>query len=112
MLLNMEEPDGKKYLLYAPNPSVGLVSEVSAKKLYQTITRQITQFAQENNFDGILLNKTHGHATNRAGLFQQTLEQSCLKDGTGKELSMNLKEEHVLSGGYKYKENLQAVWLK
>lgn len=111
MLLEMDEPqDGKKYLLYCPNPSVGLVSEISAKKLYKQITDQIIKFSKDNGFDGVLVNKTHGHSTNRAGLFQQSLEQSCLKDRTGKERTIDLKYWHTLGGGYSYKDGLQIVW--
>lgn len=113
MLLEMNEnTDNKKYLLYCPNPSVGLVSEVSAKKLYQLITKQIMFFAEKNNFNGVLVKKNHGNSTNRAGLFQQSLEQSCLKDKTGIERTINLEEEHVLGGSYSYKDGLQIVWEK
>jgi len=111
MLLEMNEPEeGKKYLLYCPNPSVGLVSEVSAKRFYQMLTKQAVQFANENGFDALLVDKRHGHSTNRAGLFQQSLEQSCLKDPAGKERSISLKNSHTLSGGYTYQKNLQLVW--
>ncbi len=111
MLLEMNDPaDGKKYLLYCPNPSVGLVSEVSAKRLYQILTKQVTQFANENGFDALLVDKGHGHSTNRAGLFQQNLEQSCLKDRTGKERIISLSNRHTLSGGYSYQNDLQIVW--
>lgn len=112
MLLNMPEPDGKKYLLYCPNPSVGLVSEVSAKKLYQTMTNRIKTFAEENGFDGVLVDKTHGKSTNRAGLFQNSLDQSCLKDTKGSDKIMNLKQSHLLGGGYSYKDRLQIIWQK
>ena len=112
MLLSMEEPDGKKYLLYCPNPSVDLVSQVSAEKLYKLITSQIITFAKENNFDGVLLNKKHGNATNRSGLFQASLEKSVLRDIEGHEIIFNLKNKHQLSGGYVYQENLNAVWMK
>jgi hypothetical protein len=113
MLLEMNEPeDNKKYLLYNPNPSVGLVSEVSAKKLYQLLTRHISKFAQDNNFDAVLVDKIHGKSTNRAGLFQQSLEQSCLKDENGGEINFNLKNNHSLGSSYSYQNNLKAVWIK
>lgn len=112
MLMSMNEPDGKKYLLYCPNPSVGLVSEVSAKKLYQSMTDRIKEFAKDNGFNGVLVDKTHGKSTNRAGLFQNSLDQSCLKDATNRDIIVNLKEEYVLGGGYKYKNGLQIVWKK
>ncbi|MEN9552283.1 MAG: hypothetical protein RI935_660 [Candidatus Parcubacteria bacterium] len=111
MLLVMEDAD-KKYLLYCPNPSVGLVSEVSAKVIYQKISDIIISFARDNTFDGVLVNKTHGNSTNRAGLFQKSLEASCLKDGFGREVTINLEKSHPLGGGYSYQKNLQAIWLK
>ena len=112
MLLNMIEPDGKKYILYCPNPSVDLVSQVSAEKLYKLITSKISAFANENDFDGVLLDKRHGNATNRSGLFQTSLEKSVLRDIEGHEIIFNLKNKHQLSGGYVYQENLNAVWMK
>ena len=112
MLLEMPEADGKKYLLYCPNPSVSLISEVSAKKIYKMLTDRISTFAKENGFEAVLVNKTHGHSTNRAGLFQKNLEQSCLKDATGRKIVFNLKDSHVLGSSYKYQKGLNAVWIK
>lgn len=112
MLLEMKEDNGQKYLLYGPNPAVGLVSEVSSKKLYQILTKHIAKFAQDNNFDGVLANKTHGRSTNRAGLFQQSLEQSCLKGDNNQELVFNLNKNYHLGGSYSYQEDLRAVYLK
>lgn len=112
MLMSMDEGKGEKYLLYGPNPAVGLVSEVSSKKLYQLLTKQISQFAKDNNFTGVLVDKTHGRSTNRAGLFQQTLEQSCLKDQNNQELVFNLKKSYLLGGHYSYQDNLRAVYLQ
>jgi hypothetical protein len=110
MLKVLEEPDGKKYLLYCPNPSVGLVSEVSAKKLYKTMTDRVIAFARGNNFDGVVLNKTHGRSTNRAGLFQGALDQSVLKEN-GTEVVLNLSQIYKLSS-YAYKDDLRYVYRK
>ncbi len=112
MLLNMEEPEGRKYLLYCPNPSVDLVSQVSAERLYKLITKEISIFAEKNSFDGVLLNKSHGHATNRSGLFQTTLEKSVLRNNNGNEIIFNLNKKHVLADTYIYQDDLRAVWLK
>ena len=111
MLLTMEEPDNKKYLLYNPNPSVGLVSEVSAKRLYKMMTDQVIEFAKENNFDGILVNPNHGASTNRGGLFLQALQQSTVKENDS-DKKINLSKEHTLGGGYKYKNDLSIIWEK
>ena len=111
MLLKMEEPGDKKYLLYCPNPSVDLVSQVSAEKLYKLITKEIINFAKENKFDGILVDKRHGHSTNRSGLFQTSLEKSILHNAEGSDITFNLENKHELSAGYVYQEDLNAVWL-
>ncbi len=112
MLLRMEEPGNKKYLLYCPNPSVDLVSQVSAEKLYKLITKEISTFAKNNNFDGVLVDKRHGHATNRSGLFQASLEKSVRKSGNGEEIIYNLENNRSLSNNYTYQKNLNAIWLK
>ncbi len=112
MLLRMDEPDDKKYLLYCPNPSVDLVSQVSAERLYKLIIDTVKKFALDNGFDGVLLDKRHGHATNRSGLFQTTLEKSVLRESNGEERTFNLVNKHELSGNYVYQDNLKAVWLK
>lgn len=112
MLLKMEEPDGKKYLLYCPNPSVDLVSQVSAEKLYKLITKEVASFADKNKFDGILVDKQHGHSTNRSGLFQTSLKKSILHNNKDEEIIFNLKNKHQLSDSYVYQKNLNAVWLR
>lgn len=66
MLLNMIEPDGKKYLLYSPNPSVEFDDKVSSFKLFDQLSQIMIQFAQENNFEAIVFNPEHGQSTNRS----------------------------------------------
>lgn len=111
MLKTLNEPNGKKFLLFAPNPSVGLVSEVSAKKLYNKIRDLVNNFAKENNYDGVVFDKTHGKATNRAGLFQKTLETSGIKNENGEDKEIDLKNIHHL-GNYEYQKGLRAAYLK
>lgn len=111
MLKTLDESKSKRYLLFCPNPSVGLVSEVSAKKLYHKIKDIVINFAVENDYSGVVLDKQHGHSTNRAGLFQQTLESSVLKDDDGEERVINLNKKYPL-GSYEYEKNLRAVYLK
>ncbi len=111
MLKTLNEPGNRKFLLFAPNPSVGLVSEVSAKKLYHKIKDIVNNFAQENDYDGVVFDKSHGRATNRAGLFQKTLETSGLKNEDGEDKEINLKNSHQL-GSYEYQKGLRATYLK
>ncbi|MFA4817460.1 MAG: hypothetical protein WC608_01900 [Parcubacteria group bacterium] len=112
MLLAMPEPDGKKYLLYCPNPAVEMLAKVSAKKLYEKITKCVIDFAKNNEFDGILFKASLGHSTNRAGKFYEALSSSRLKDNNGKSEEINLSEAHKLGSSYLYKEQLSFVWKK
>ena len=96
MLMEIKEEDGKKYLLYCPNPSVDLVSQVSAMKLYEKITERIKKFTKDNGYDAIILDKTHGKSTNRSGLFLTALQKSLLKNETGEEKTYHLSKEYTL----------------
>lgn len=96
MLLNMPEPDGKKYLLYGPNPSVEFDDKVSSFKLFDQLSRIVIKFAQENNFDGVVFNPEHGLSTNRSGDFQSALEQSQLRENDGKMMKIDLNKDHLL----------------
>ncbi len=111
MLLTMNESDGKKYLLYCPNPSVDLVAKVSAEGLYKKIKKQIIEFAKENNFDGVICNPEHGMSTNRGGKFQQSLNESLLKDKSEDFEKVSLEKEYKL-GIYKYQKDLNYIWKK
>lgn len=109
-MLKTINDSGKKYLLYSPNPSVGLVSEVSAKKLYKKITEEIINLAKNNDYDAVIMDKSIGKSTNRGGLFHRSLENSCLRED-GKEIVINLEKEQLLSS-YSYQKDLRAVYIK
>ncbi|MBT4937199.1 HEAT repeat domain-containing protein [Candidatus Peregrinibacteria bacterium] len=111
MLLEMND-GGKKYLLYCPNPSERTVEKVSAEELYNTVTQDIIQFAKENSFDAIVVDPKHGRSTNREGLYHEALKKSLVKGKDGTLININLEEEHVLSEGTKFQENLKVVWHK
>ncbi|MDD2680977.1 MAG: hypothetical protein PHE20_02610 [Patescibacteria group bacterium] len=111
MLKTLSESKDKKYLLFCPNPSVGLVSEVSAKKLYNKLKDLTITFAQENNYQGVVLDKKHGRSTNRAGLFQKALERSVSKDDQGEEVVIDLMKPYSV-GSYSYEKDLRAVYLQ
>jgi len=116
MLLKMEDR-WKKYLFFGPNPTEEFVSKVSSEKLYYKLLDIIIDFAKENNFDWILVDKKDGFSTNRGWTFQATLEKSILKDENWKEKTIDLEEKHLLwwtdeVGDYYYQENLQFVWEK
>ena len=64
MLMEIND-GGKKHLLYCPNPSSELCSKVSESKLYEEITRQMINFADNNDFDSIIVDKRSGWGTNR-----------------------------------------------
>ncbi len=113
MLLVMEEPKSKKkYLLYCPNPSTDIVSKVSSGKLYQWLTKQVTDFAEANGFEGVLTDTRHGHATNRPGKFYESLTSSVVREKDGSSKKMNLKQSHSLGGSYAYQNDLSVIWEK
>ncbi len=112
MLLNMPEPDGKRYLLYGPNPSVEFDDKVSSFKLFDQLSRIVTEFAQENDFDGVVFDPEHGRSTNRSWDFQTALEKSQLKENDGKIKKIDLKKDHLLWGNYEYREDLSFLWKK
>ncbi len=112
MLLKMEESKRKKYLLYCPNPSTDIVSKVSAGKLYQWITKQVTNFAEENGFNGVLVDTTHGRSTNRPGKFQETLTASVLRGKDNLPKKVSLTNPHALGGNYVFQKDLSVIWEK
>lgn len=116
MLLSMPESDGKKYLLYGPNPSVEFDDKVSSFKLFDQLSRIVTEFAQVNNFDGVVFDPTHGRSTNRSGDFQTALEQSQLRENDGEIIKIDLKKDYLLWnmgwGEYIYKKDLSFLWSK
>lgn len=110
MLLAMEDTDGKKYLLYCPNPSTDIVSKVSSGKLYQWLTRQVSAFAEINGFDAVLADTTHGRGTNRPGKFHEVFNASVLKSAEGVRRTIDLSEVHMLGGSYTYQKGLSMIW--
>lgn len=115
MLLNIEEGN-KKYLLYCPNPSEHLISQVSFENCYKKITKIITDFAKENNYDGIVIGSpVAGRCSNRTGGFAHSVENARLKDKTGQLIELKLKQSYHLGGGYNYggeKDLLHLIWKK
>lgn len=111
MLLHIDD-NNKKYLLFWPNPSEEFTGKVSAKDLYYQILWQVSDFAQNNWYDWIILDTTHGKSTNRWWAFQTVLENSVLKDDNWEELKINLQKHHKLWGWYDYKNWLNFVWKK
>ncbi len=88
MLLNIQATNGKRYLWFGPNPFEGLLEQVSSKRCYDYLYRTVTTFAEENNFDGVVIpsdeGSIHGMCTNRGGNFPDLIKQSRLKDSKGK----------------------------
>ena len=116
MLLNMEEVNWSKYLLFWPNPSIEFDAKVSSEKLYEKISEIVIKFAKDNNYDAIVFNPEPGNATNRLGDFQNALEKSQLKDKMWKIEKIDLQKEYILGNfvntEYKYKNNLSYLWKK
>jgi hypothetical protein len=112
MLLNMQEDNGDKYLLFCPNPSVEFDDKVSSQKLFDQISEIVKTFAQENNYNGVLFDPTHWKWTNRSGDFQKALVESQLKDDESQNKTIDLDNEYRLGGEYSYKNNLSYLWEK
>jgi len=114
MLLNMEEDDGKKYLLYCPNPSEHLLTQVSYEDCYRKLTPIIVNFSRENGYDGLVLSEmVEGASTNRTGGFASTLKNSKLKKPNGELEYAPVEKAHQLSGNYQYggdKMKLNYIW--
>jgi len=111
MLLHLED-NNKKYLLFWPNPSEEFTGKVSAKDLYYQIIWKVSDFAENNWYDWIILNAQHWRSTNRWWSFQTVLENSVLKDDNWKKIVINLQKSHKLWWGYEYKDWLNFVWKK
>lgn len=116
MLLDMKEPNWKKYLLFWPNPSAEFNDKVSSKILFEKISKIIINFAKDNNYDWVVFDSTHWRSTNRSWDFQKALENSQLKDENKFILLKDLinpytlwKHEDFL---YEYKCNLSYLWKK
>jgi hypothetical protein len=110
MLLNMQEENWDKYLLFWPNPSVEFNDKVSSEKLYEKIANIIKNFAKDNNYSWVLFNPQHWLATNRTWTFQKTLEDSQLKDKKWKIIKISLEKEYSLANWYNYQKNLSVLW--
>ncbi len=114
MLLNMDEWHWNKYLLFWPNPSVEFDDKVSSKKLYEQISKIVTNFAKDNNYDWVLFDSSHWRSTNRSGEFYNALVRSQLKNDEWEVEKICLKENHHLwiwaGVSYDYKDNLSFLW--
>jgi len=112
MLLNIQEENWNKYLLYWPNPSVEFVDKVPSQLLYKKISELVTSFASENNYDWIVFNPVHWRSTNRSWDFQKALEDSQMKDWEWNIIKIDLEREYILWWGYKYQKWLSFLWRK
>jgi len=111
MLLHIED-NNKKYLLFWPNPSEEFTTKVSAKDLYYQILRKVSDFAEKNWYDWIILNTEYWRSTNRWWSFQTVLENSVLTNNNWEAFVINLQKSHLLWWGYYYKDWLNFVWKK
>lgn len=112
MLLNMQEDNWKKYLLFWPNPSVEFNDKVSSEKLFEQISKIIVNFASENNYDWVVFDPTHWRSTNRSWDFLKALEKSQIRDENWEVKKINLDKKYLLWLLYEYQNNLSYLWRK
>ncbi|MBT6069310.1 hypothetical protein HOG48_06175 [Candidatus Peregrinibacteria bacterium] len=113
MLLNIEAEDGKKYLWFGPNPFESFLDQVSGEKCYNFMYETVCEFAEENNYDGVVVPDQDGSilgaCTNRGGDFPGYIKSSRLRDKQGGLKIVDFGKEHTLGGGYKYSKGA-LVW--
>lgn len=108
MLLGIRAADGKDYLWFGPNPFESFLDQVSSEQCYDYLYRTVATFAQENDFDGMVIpseeGRILGECTNRGGNFPDLIKQSRLKDTKGRFKIADFGGDHELAryGGHRY----------
>jgi hypothetical protein len=67
MMHHFSEPNGEKVLAVSVNPSSTYLYSVDEAALFRGVMNSLVDFAQDNNFDKIVLSKNKGIRTNRTG---------------------------------------------
>ncbi|MBT3704231.1 hypothetical protein HOG17_00440 [Candidatus Peregrinibacteria bacterium] len=113
MLINIETEDGKKYLWFGPNPFESFLDVVSSEACYNFMHQTVCNFAQENDFDGVVVpskdEQILGQCTNRGGDFPGLIKASRLKDKKDNLKIVKFGKTHLLSSRYGYSEGA-LVW--
>lgn len=113
--LNIEAADGKRYLWFGPNPNESLTSKVSSKALYEALKQIAINFAQENNYDGVVIPSSEGAilggCTNRGGDFPDLIKASRLRTSNGEIKIVKFGSKHMLSESYGYEDGA-LIWEK
>lgn len=108
MLLDIRAADGKRYLWFGPNPFESFLDQVSSEQCYDYLYRTVAAFAQENDFDGMVIpseeGRILGECTNRGGNFPDLIKRSRLKDAKGRFKIADFGGSHKLAqyGGHPY----------
>lgn len=106
MLLNIQASDGKKYLWFGPNPFEGFLGQVSSEQCYKYLYETVTKFADENNYDGVVVPSQDGQilgaCTNRGGDFPDLIKASRLRDVKGALKVVEFGSAHTLGSSYSY----------
>lgn len=115
MLLNIEARDGKKYLWFWPNPNQSFLEKVSSEKCYNYLYETVCDFAQENNYDWVVVpssdNAIVWQCTNRWWDFPEHIKQSRLKDKKWAIKIVDFWDKHELAEWYGYLD-WALIWEK
>lgn len=106
MFLSIENKDGKKYLFFAPNPSILCLEKYSEAEVFRYLKRVAIDFAKDNEYDAVVIpaneSAINGGCTNRGGKFLNMLKRSRIKDKDGFK-TVDFDEKAWLSQGrFKY----------
>lgn len=119
MYKKIDAKDGKKYLWFGPNPFEGFLGQVSSDICYKYQYERAVKFAEENNFDGVVIpsedGQILGQCTNRGGNFPDLIKGSRLKnvDGSLKIVQFGGKHRLGIYGGSAYEYSDGAlIWEK
>lgn len=100
MLLDIRAADGKRYLWFGPNPFESFLDQVSSEQCYDYLYRTVATFAQENDFDGMVIpseeGRILGECTNRGGNFPDLIKRSRLRDVKDKVKTVDFGKSHTL----------------
>lgn len=109
-----EEPRKPRYLWFGPNPYESLLDKISSEDCYAHLLQAVISFAQDNDFDGILVpdpKRIRGDCTNRERGFPELIEKSMLKTESGRLHTVDFGRAVELCDGYEYEMGV-LIWEK
>lgn len=109
-LLHNFTEDGKKIITASLNPSSTYLYSVDESAMFTGMMSALERFAQDNNFDEIVLSQNKGIRTNRTGgTFEKTMNERVAQIGTKRQFAQ--EETFSFVPPYKLKD-MDVVWNK